>query len=226
MVRPKLVKSVHYVEKKNVFMTREYRDATMTANFIPVQGGNAYPTEDSDGNVLRTEYGYCQYRDHQKVILQEMPERAPPGQLPRSVEILLVDDLVDRIKPGDRVQVVGIYKALSTGSNGQIPGHFKTVLLANRVRHLGKETQMPLLTDLDIQNIKKVSKRDDLYALMGRSIAPSICGHEFIKKAILLMLLGGVEKNLENTHLRGDINLLLVCILLIEANFIYDFIGW
>jgi DNA replication licensing factor MCM3 len=38
-----------------------------------------------------------------------------------------------------------------------------------------------------------------------------VYGHEYLKKAVLLMLVGGCEKNLDNgAHLRGDINLLMI----------------
>jgi DNA replication licensing factor MCM3 len=45
----------------------------------------------------------------QTILLQEMPEKAPTGMLPRSVELIIEDDLTDKVKPGDRVQAIGVY---------------------------------------------------------------------------------------------------------------------
>ncbi|KAJ4013882.1 MCM DNA helicase complex subunit [Fusarium irregulare] len=212
LIRPKVVKSVHYNEKKDMFHFREYQDQTMTNG---VTTSSVYPREDDDGNPLVTEYGFCTYRDHQTISIQEMPERAPAGQLPRGVDAILDDDLVDSVKPGDRVQLVGIYRTLGNRNTNHNSALFKTMILTNNVVLLSSKSgggvATATITDTDIRNINKVSKKKNLLELLSQSLAPSIYGHDYVKKAILLMLLGGIEKNLENgTHLRGDINILMV----------------
>lgn len=80
----------------------------------------------------------------------------------------------------------------------------RTVLVANNVSLLNKEANAPIYTPEDLKNIKKIAGRDDTFDLLGNSLAPSIYGHSWIKKAVILLMLGGVEKNLKNgTHLRG-----------------------
>jgi len=144
-----------------------------------------------------------------------MPERAPAGQLPRSVDVVLDDDLVDRVKPGDRIQLVGIYRSLGNRNASSGSSTFRTLILANNIILLSSKAgggiAQVLPTDTDIRNINKIAKSKRVFELLSQSLAPSIYGHDYIKKAILLMLLGGQEKNLENgTHLRGDINILMV----------------
>ncbi|PNS15659.1 hypothetical protein CAC42_4111 [Sphaceloma murrayae] len=213
LVRPKVIKSVHYNERKTTFHFREYRDQTMSAS--GAASTSVYPTEDDEGNPLITEYGHCLYRDHQTISIQEMPERAPAGQLPRSVDVILDDDMVDRVKPGDRIQLVGIYRTLGNRNASSGSSTFRTLILANNIILLSSKSgggiAQTTITDTDVRNINKMAKQKRVFDLLSQSLAPSIYGHDYIKKAILLMLLGGMEKNLENgTHLRGDINILMV----------------
>ncbi|KAK9824374.1 hypothetical protein WJX72_009826 [[Myrmecia] bisecta] len=208
LVRPKLVKSVHFCEASSQFMSREYRDVTSNAG-LPT--GAAYPTKDENGNLLTTEYGLCKYRNHQMVTLQELPETAPPGQLPRSTEVIVEDDLVDACKPGDRVSIVGIYKTIPPRATGTVSGVFRAVVVANNVRKLVRDAGSVDITEQDLANADKLAAEPDVLEQLAASIAPSIYGHEIIKKGLILLLLGGRERNLANgTHLRGDINCLMV----------------
>ena len=232
LVRPKLLKSVHYSDTLKTFLVKEYWDATML-NGMQLPGSTSYPTEGEDKQKLTSEFGLSQYRDYQTITIQEMPEKAPAGQLPRSIDVIVDDDLVDRVKPGDRAQIVGVYKSLATAYNGQVPSTFRAVLVANNVRQLNRDAVAPQLSAADIQQMRSLSRRSDIFELISRSLAPSIYGHEYVKKAVALMLLGGVERNISNsneavgegenensntsnsglstsTHIRGDINLMLV----------------
>ena len=112
-----MLRSVHYCPETDLFHAREYRDATTSTSNLPPTT-SLTPQTDDDGHLLQTEFGFCTFRDHQRISIQEMPERAPPGQLPRSVDIILDDDLVDKCKPGDRIQLVGAYRSLGGGGSG------------------------------------------------------------------------------------------------------------
>ncbi|XP_022222795.1 DNA replication licensing factor Mcm3 [Drosophila obscura] len=207
LIRPKVVRSVHYCPNTRKVLERKYTDLT---SFEAVPSGAAYPTKDDDGNLLETEFGLSVYKDHQTLTIQEMPEKAPAGQLPRSVDIVCDDDLVDRCKPGDRVQIVGSYRCLPSKRGGYTSGTFRTVLLANNISLLSKENNLDISRE-DIMVCKKLAKNNDIFELLSKSLAPSIHGHVYVKKAILCLLLGGVEKLLPNgTRLRGDINVLLI----------------
>ena len=188
------------------FETKVYRDYT---SFSGLPTGSTYLTRDKNGNLLTTEYGLCEYADSQTLHLQEAPENSEVGQLPRSVDVIITNDLADKVKPGDRVQVVGVYKPL--GSGNETSGMFRTVIIGVSVKSLAKELLQANYNLADIHNFRKIAAQKDHFEKLAASLAPSICGHDFVKKGLLLLLAGGQEKNLANgTHLRGDINMLLV----------------
>ncbi|XP_075684451.1 maternal DNA replication licensing factor mcm3 isoform X1 [Rhinoderma darwinii] len=209
LVRPKVMRSVHYCPATKKTLERRYTDLTTLEAF---PSSSIYPTKDEENNPLETEYGLSTYKDHQTLTIQEMPERAPAGQLPRSIDIIADDDLVDKSKPGDRVQIVGVYRCLPSKQGGFTSGTFRTILLANNVKLMSKEIAPTFSAD-DVAKIKKFCKVHsmDIFDQLSKSLAPSIHGHDYIKKAILCMLLGGNEKVLDNgTRIRGDINVLLI----------------
>ncbi|XP_027896920.1 DNA replication licensing factor MCM3 [Xiphophorus couchianus] len=209
LVRPKVVRSVHYCPATKKTMERKYTDMTSLDAF---PSSAIYPTKDEENNPLETEFGLSIYKDHQTITVQEMPEKAPAGQLPRSVDIILDNDLVDVVKPGDRVQVIGTYRCLPGKKGGFTSGTFRTIMIACHVKQMSKEVSQSFSAD-DVAKIRNFSRTRsvNVFDQLARSLAPSIHGHDYIKKAILCMLLGGVEKVLENgTRIRGDINVLLI----------------
>ena len=209
--RPKVRKSVHYCEKTKSFHAKEYSDATMISGNEVAQS-SVYPTTDADNNPLQTEFGLCRYSDFQTISIQEMPEKAPTGQLPRSVDVILHADLVDKLKPGDRTRIYGVFRSMGGVSSGaNYTPSFRTIIIANNVVSLVKNVYQKPISDEEIEQIKMISKKKHVFELLSQSLGPSIYGNEMVKRAVLLQLLSGCEKNLENgTHIRGDINILMV----------------
>ncbi|WVO14570.1 hypothetical protein L204_102205 [Cryptococcus depauperatus] len=153
------------------------------------------------------------YRNYQKMTLQESPGSVPAGRLPRHREVILLWDLIDMAKPGEEVEITGIYRNnfdASLNSKNGFPV-FSTVLEANHINKKEDQYSAVHLTEEDEKMIRTMARDDRIAKRIIKSIAPSIYGHDDIKTAIALSLFGGVMKDINRKHrIRGDINVLLL----------------
>ncbi|EEC03693.1 MCM2 protein, putative, partial [Ixodes scapularis] len=152
------------------------------------------------------------YQNYQRISIQESPGKVTAGRLPRSKDAILLGDLCDSCKPGDEIELTGVYTNNYDGSLNTVNGFpvFATVVMANHV--VKKDDQMATrhMTDDDTRRILALAKDDKIADRIIASIGPSIFGHENIKRAIALSLFGGEQKNPGQKHrVRGDINLLI-----------------
>ncbi|KNH07211.1 minichromosome maintenance (MCM) complex subunit [Perkinsela sp. CCAP 1560/4] len=154
---------------------------------------------------------HSNYRSHQIMVLQESPSSVPPGRLPRTIELHLTNDLVDSAKPGDNVDVVGVfcssYDPLLHDKQG-FPV-FLTTMEVNNISLQHLEGHNEVLDD-DYKKIRELSGHPLIKEKLLRSVAPSMHGHDDVKLGLLLSLLGGVTKHHTGHRIRGDINVLLL----------------
>ncbi|KAF9888146.1 MCM DNA helicase complex subunit [Aspergillus nanangensis] len=153
------------------------------------------------------------YRNYQKLTLQETPGSVPAGRLPRQREVVLLADLIDSAKPGDEIEITGIYRnsydAHLNNKNG-FPV-FATIFEANHVVKSHDQLAGFHLTEEDEREIRALSRDPEIVDKIVRSVAPSIYGHLDVKTAIALSLFGGVSKEAQGKmSIRGDINVLLL----------------
>ena len=153
----------------------------------------------------------CEYIDWQKIIVQEKPEELPPGQLPRSIEVILLDDLVDLVKPGDRVYVVGLLQVNVYEFKKNKPPILSSYIEANYIESQQKEFFEVEITPEDEKKILELASQPNIRDRIIKSIAPSIYGLEEVKEAIACLLFGGVPKTYpDGVRVRGDIHVLLI----------------
>ncbi|NJE03662.1 LAGLIDADG family homing endonuclease [Thermococcus sp. MV11] len=145
----------------------------------------------------------------QSFRLQDRPESLKGGQMPRFVDAILLDDMVDTALPGDRVLVTGILRVILEQKDKR--PIFKKVLEVNHIEQLSKEIEELEISPEDEQKIRELAKRKDIVDAIVDSIAPAIWGHRTVKKGIALALFGGVQRTLpDGTKLRGESHVLLV----------------
>ncbi|XP_060861438.1 DNA replication licensing factor Mcm5 [Metopolophium dirhodum] len=165
----------------------------------------------------------CKCVDSQILKLQELSDSTPQGEMPRHVQLYCDRYLCERVVPGNRVMVVGVYsiKKVKTAKKQNVTDNSRTVVgvRAPYLRVLGFQlddnvggSTFLLPTSVEEEELfRKLSSSPDIYDRIAKSIAPSIFGFSDIKKAIACLLFGGSRKRLpDGLTRRGDINLLLL----------------
>lgn len=201
--------------------------------------------------------------DWQKVRIQENSNEIPTGSMPRTLDVILRGETVERAKPGDKCKFTGTEIVIPDVSQLGLPGIKAQAMRENRgisselssgvsgLRTLGvrdltyriafhachvsslvnksngqegneanetefqgpndQELFLTSLTDSEVSQLKEMVKDEHIYDKLVHSIAPSVFGHDVVKKGILLQMLGGVHKEtIDGINLRGDINICIV----------------
>lgn len=159
------------------------------------------------GRSFRLLQEESKYIDTQTARMQEPLENLSGGTEPKQMLMVLEDDLVDELNPGDKVRITGTLKTFREERSGK----FKNYIYVNHIEPLEQEFEELQLSEEDEEKIIELSKDPKIYEKIIKSTAPSIRGYRDVKEAIALQLFGGAAKQLEDeTKLRGDIHILIV----------------
>ncbi|KAI8842641.1 MCM2/3/5 family-domain-containing protein [Chytriomyces cf. hyalinus JEL632] len=184
-------------------------------------GGGVVEPSDCDGKKFKeiqmeagNSPGDC--RDYQEIKVQEQVTKLALGTIPRSILVLLEDDLADTCKPGDDVSIVGTVTRRWQNLNAGDRAETEIVLVANHVRVHNEQRSNLLLTDelkaefagfWDDLEDQPINARNFIVS----SFSPKIVGMSLIKLAVMLVLCGGVSKvDKSGMKMRGDSHILLV----------------
>ncbi|KAM4586652.1 DNA replication licensing factor MCM7 isoform 2-T2 [Fundulus diaphanus] len=148
----------------------------------------------------------------QELRIQEHSDQVPVGNIPRSMTVYTRGENTRLAQPGDHVAITGIFlPLLRTGflqaaqgllSETYLEAHSITLMNKSEDDELGNEE----LTEEELRSITE----EGFYEKLAGSIAPEIYGHEDVKKALLLLLVGGVEQAPKGMKIRGNINICLM----------------
>ncbi|XP_059613524.1 DNA replication licensing factor MCM4 [Phlebotomus argentipes] len=163
-----------------------------------------------------------QYTDKQLVKLQESPDDMAAGQTPHNLLLFAHNDLVDKVHPGDRVTITGIYRAIPVQPNPRqrsVKSVYRTHIDVVHFRKVdvkrlyeSEEGKEHIFPPERVELLRMLSQKPDVYDRLARAIAPSIYENSDIKKGILLQLFGGTKKTHSSAgrqNFRSDIHILL-----------------
>ena len=167
------------------------------------------------------------FTDKQMIKLQETSDQTPEGETPIHVSLLLYDDMVDCCKPGDNIEITGIFRAQPirvTKNKRTLFSTFRNYIDVvsisftnqNKVAvnsEVNEQVDKIIFSDQEIREFHQFSEQPDVGQQLLNMFAGSLYEMEDVKKGLLCQLFGGTQKEFdENTRsrFRNDLNVLLV----------------
>uniref|UniRef100_A0A8D2CP94 DNA helicase MCM9 n=1 Tax=Sciurus vulgaris TaxID=55149 RepID=A0A8D2CP94_SCIVU len=155
-------------------------------------------------------------RDYQEIKIQEQVQRLSVGSIPRSMKVILEDDLVDSCKSGDDLTIYGVVMQRWKPFQQDIRCEVEIVLKANYVQ-VNNEQSSGIIMDEEVrkefEDFWEYYKNDPF---AGRneilaSLCPQVFGMYLVKLAVAMVLAGGIQRtDATGTRVRGEPHLLLV----------------
>ncbi|CAN1292782.1 DNA replication licensing factor MCM7 [Linum perenne] len=174
---------------------------------------NRCVTNNRNGNLI-LQLRASKFLKFQEAKVQELSEHVPKGHIPRSMTVHFRGELTRRVAPGDVVELSGIFLPIPyTGFKAMRAGLVAdTYLEVMSATHSKKRYEERYEQGGDEeQQIRQLAEDGDIYNKLSRSLAPEIYGHEDIKKALLLLLVGAPHRKLKDgMKIRGDLHVCLM----------------
>lgn len=174
------------------------------------------PAEDcrvnKSGGRLHLQTRGSKFIKFQELRVQEHSDAVLPGHVPRSITVYCRGETTRMCVPGNHVAIDGVFLPIArTGFRAMSGGLLSdTYLEAHQIIQLNKTEDEVMAEEEISQEELRAIQEENLYEKLATSIAPEIYGHEDIKKALLLLLVGGVDKNPSGMKIRGNINICLM----------------
>jgi len=155
--------------------------------------------------------GISEFIDAEDDVLED-PRDTVTGPEPYQFDVVMHNDLCQRVQPGQRIVIHGLHKIQQrTTKQGAKTKKFDSYIEAQSIENLDERYDVIEISKEDIEQIKALSKKPNLLSLIKGNVAPFIFGLDDIKEGLALFLFGGVEKTgPHGEHLRGDIHVFLV----------------
>ncbi|XP_057977833.1 probable DNA helicase MCM9 isoform X2 [Malania oleifera] len=183
---------------------------------LPPSSCHAQKSKFCEGTTFKVLENTAMCHDYQEIKIQESTQVLGVGAIPRSIPIIMKNDLVDIVKAGDDIIVTGILTAKWGSDLKEVRCDLDPVLVANHVRRTNELKSDIDLPDDVIMKFKLFWSEFQDNPLKGRNailrgICPQVFGLFTVKLAVALTLIGGVQHvDASGTKVRGESHLLLV----------------